>query len=126
MSTLDTRLNTRSEAFRHNAARMEASVADLREQVARVALGGDEAARTKHTARGKLLPLPFEPQLERPRRRLGDPLTRERRQLAGQAVGLRGLDVERHSSSLPAEGECSVGRPRRTAVRGPGEAHPGE
>jgi 3-methylcrotonyl-CoA carboxylase beta subunit len=56
MSTLETRLNTRSESFRHNVARMESAVADLREQVARVALGGDEAARSKHTARGKLLP----------------------------------------------------------------------
>jgi 3-methylcrotonyl-CoA carboxylase beta subunit len=56
MSTLETRLNTRSETFRHNAARMEAAVVDLREQVARAAQGGDEAARDKHTARGKLLP----------------------------------------------------------------------
>jgi 3-methylcrotonyl-CoA carboxylase beta subunit len=56
MSTLETRLNTRSESFRHNAARMEAAVADLREQVARAAKGGDEASRNKHTARGKLLP----------------------------------------------------------------------
>jgi len=35
--------------------RMRALVDDLREKVARVALGGDEAARAKHTARGKLL-----------------------------------------------------------------------
>jgi 3-methylcrotonyl-CoA carboxylase beta subunit len=56
MSTLETRLSTRSESFRHNAARMDAAVADLREQVARAAKGGDEASRNKHTARGKLLP----------------------------------------------------------------------
>ncbi|MEK0082950.1 carboxyl transferase domain-containing protein [Benzoatithermus flavus] len=56
MSILETRLNARSEPFRHNAARMQALVDDLRAQVARAALGGDEAARRKHAARGKLLP----------------------------------------------------------------------
>ena len=56
MTVLDTRLNTRSDSFRQNAAQMEAVVADLRAQVARANLGGDEAARAKHAARGKLLP----------------------------------------------------------------------
>jgi 3-methylcrotonyl-CoA carboxylase beta subunit len=56
MSILETRLNTRSEAFRQNALQMQAVVEDLRAQVARAVLGGDEAARKKHTARGKLLP----------------------------------------------------------------------
>ena len=56
MSVLQTRLNTRSDAFRANHAQMEMVVADLRAQVARTALGGDAAARAKHTARGKLLP----------------------------------------------------------------------
>ncbi len=56
MTVLDTRLNTRSDSFRQNAAQMEAVVADLRAQVARANLGGDEAARAKHVARGKLLP----------------------------------------------------------------------
>ena len=35
---------------------MRALVADLREKVAAVRLGGGETARAKHTARGKLLP----------------------------------------------------------------------
>src|SRR5262245_38430793 len=56
MTVLNTRLNTRSDAFRQNAAQMEAVVADLRAQVARVVQGGDAAARAKHVARGKLLP----------------------------------------------------------------------
>ena len=56
MTVLDTRLNTRSDGFRQNAAQMELVVADLRAQVARVVQGGDAAARAKHVARGKLLP----------------------------------------------------------------------
>jgi 3-methylcrotonyl-CoA carboxylase beta subunit len=48
-------LNPRAEEFRANEARMRALVGDLRAKVAKVALGGDESARAKHTARGKLL-----------------------------------------------------------------------
>jgi 3-methylcrotonyl-CoA carboxylase beta subunit len=39
-----------------NAAAMRALVGDLREKVARIALGGGEAARQRHLSRGKLLP----------------------------------------------------------------------
>jgi 3-methylcrotonyl-CoA carboxylase beta subunit len=46
----------RDEAFRANARAMEKLVADLRAQAARVALGGGEASRQRHLARGKLLP----------------------------------------------------------------------
>src|SRR3954469_4993914 len=56
MSVLESRLNARSDAFRHNAARMAEVVADLRAQVARAVEGGDAAARAKHVGRGKLLP----------------------------------------------------------------------
>jgi len=56
MTTLDTQLNPRSAEFQANAAAMRALVDDLQLQVARVAEGGGEAARAKHTARGKLLP----------------------------------------------------------------------
>jgi 3-methylcrotonyl-CoA carboxylase beta subunit len=49
-------LNARSTEFQSNAAAMAALVGDLRAQVARVARGGDEGARQKHLARGKLLP----------------------------------------------------------------------
>jgi len=56
MSVIKSRLATRSEEFKKNAARMRGMVADLHEKVARVSLGGDEGARAKHVARGKLLP----------------------------------------------------------------------
>ena len=56
MSVLQTQLNARSADFLANAAAMHALVDDLRAQFDRVALGGGEAARAKHTARGKLLP----------------------------------------------------------------------
>ncbi|MES2184490.1 MAG: carboxyl transferase domain-containing protein [Pseudomonadota bacterium] len=56
MSLLDTRLNARSAEFQANAAAMRLLVDALHAQVATVAEGGGEAARAKHTARGKLLP----------------------------------------------------------------------
>ena len=56
MTKLETKLNARSADFQANAAAMRALVDDLRAQFARVEAGGGEAARAKHTARGKLLP----------------------------------------------------------------------
>ena len=56
MPILETQLNVRSADFAANAAAMRGLVADLQAKVAKVALGGGEAARAKHTARGKLLP----------------------------------------------------------------------
>ena len=56
MTVLSTQLNPRSAEFAHNAAAMRSLVDDLRRQLERVAQGGGEAARAKHTARGKLLP----------------------------------------------------------------------
>ncbi|MFT3812648.1 MAG: carboxyl transferase domain-containing protein [Acidovorax sp.] len=56
MSQLGTRLNPRSAEFQANAAAMRALVDDLRARFAEVEQGGGEAARAKHTARGKLLP----------------------------------------------------------------------
>ncbi len=56
MTTIDTKLNARSADFQANAAAMRALVDDLRAQFAKVEAGGGEAARAKHTARGKLLP----------------------------------------------------------------------
>ena len=55
MPAIRSQLNPRAEEFRTNDARMRSLVEDLRAKVARVALGGDEAARAKHTGRGKLL-----------------------------------------------------------------------
>lgn len=53
---LDSKLNARSAEFQANATAMRALVDDLRDQFAKVEAGGGEAARSKHTARGKLLP----------------------------------------------------------------------
>src|SRR5437773_4013326 len=56
MAALRSKLNPRGEEFRANAERMRKLVADLREKIGLVTQGGDEGARQKHTARGKLLP----------------------------------------------------------------------
>lgn len=56
MATLDSNLNTRSEDYQANVAAMQLMVDDLKKQVAHIALGGGDAAREKHIARGKLLP----------------------------------------------------------------------
>ena len=56
MTILETRLNVRSPEFRSNAEAMRALVADLKEKVNAVGVGGGPEARAKHTARGKLLP----------------------------------------------------------------------
>jgi 3-methylcrotonyl-CoA carboxylase beta subunit len=56
MSILKSQLNRRSADFMANAAAMATVVADLYEKVEKIALGGPEAARQKHLARGKLLP----------------------------------------------------------------------
>jgi 3-methylcrotonyl-CoA carboxylase beta subunit len=53
---LESQLNPRSAEFQSNAQAMQALVDDLARQVAKAAAGGGEAARAKHTARGKLLP----------------------------------------------------------------------
>ncbi|TMH75062.1 MAG: methylcrotonoyl-CoA carboxylase [Betaproteobacteria bacterium] len=56
MPEIRCKVNPSSEEFRANAAAMAALVADLRAKVERAAQGGDEPARAKHVARGKLLP----------------------------------------------------------------------
>jgi 3-methylcrotonyl-CoA carboxylase beta subunit len=56
MPRIPTRLDTSSPAFLANVEHHRALVADLREQVAKVAEGGGAEAQKKHTARGKLLP----------------------------------------------------------------------
>ncbi len=56
MPVLETQLNPRSAEFGANATAMRALVLDLNRHLERVAQGGGEAARAKHTARGKLLP----------------------------------------------------------------------
>jgi len=56
MPIIESKLNPRSDEFRANAAALEALVADLRDKVQRLSLGGGEAARARHLSRGKLLP----------------------------------------------------------------------
>ena len=56
MSVLETKLNARSADFMANAAAMRGLVADLNAKVTQVEMGGGDAARAKHSARGKLLP----------------------------------------------------------------------
>jgi 3-methylcrotonyl-CoA carboxylase beta subunit len=56
MPILETQLNARSADFQANAAAMRTVVDDLKLQIEKATLGGGEAARAKHTGRGKLLP----------------------------------------------------------------------
>jgi 3-methylcrotonyl-CoA carboxylase beta subunit len=56
MSVLTSRVDVRSAEFKANAEKMRSQVQELRAKVAEVRLGGSEAARAKHAARGKLLP----------------------------------------------------------------------
>ena len=94
---IKSQLKTRSAEFRENAERMRALVSDLKEKVSRVTQGGDQAAREKHTGRGKMLPR------ERVNRLLdpGSPFL-EIGQLA--AWGMYSGDV--HSASII----CGIGR----------------
>ena len=56
MPALNSKLSPRSADFKANAQAMGELVADLQVQLNKIALGGGEAARAKHVARGKLLP----------------------------------------------------------------------
>jgi 3-methylcrotonyl-CoA carboxylase beta subunit len=56
MPVIESKINPRSADYTANASAMQAQVDDLHAQLAKVAQGGGEAARAKHTARGKLLP----------------------------------------------------------------------
>ena len=56
MPVLSSSLNPRSAEFAANAAAMQAVVNDLKAHLEKISQGGGQAARDKHTARGKLLP----------------------------------------------------------------------
>ncbi len=56
MPILETKLNPRAADFAANAAAMQTLVNDLQAHCEKIALGGGEDARKKHTGRGKLLP----------------------------------------------------------------------
>ncbi len=56
MSPLESKVDRTGAEFAANATAMRALVEELRARQAKSALGGGEAARAKHVARGKLLP----------------------------------------------------------------------
>jgi len=56
LNRIESKLNPRDAQFRANATAMRALVDDLNAKIAQASLGGGEAARAKHIARGKLLP----------------------------------------------------------------------
>src|SRR5262245_30826522 len=56
MTALTSQIDTRADEFRANTTAMRRLVDELRSRHAEIARGGDDAARTKHVARGKLLP----------------------------------------------------------------------
>jgi 3-methylcrotonyl-CoA carboxylase beta subunit len=56
MPVIKSNVNARSAEFRAAHTVMESLVQDLRRRVSDASLGGGEAARAKHVARGKLLP----------------------------------------------------------------------
>ena len=56
MSVLASHIDPGAREFIANKAAMESLVADLHQRIAEIRLGGDEAARERHTSRGKLLP----------------------------------------------------------------------
>ncbi len=56
MSVIKTALNTRSADFKANAEVMEKLVADLRDRITEIKMGGGERHRDRHLKRGKLLP----------------------------------------------------------------------
>jgi 3-methylcrotonyl-CoA carboxylase beta subunit len=56
MPLLESKVDRKSPEFAANSAALRALVDELRARQARTALGGGEAARARHVARGKLLP----------------------------------------------------------------------
>ena len=56
MSTLKTKLNTKSKDFQSNSEAMKALVDDLKGKMETIAQGGGQDRQDKHTSRGKLLP----------------------------------------------------------------------
>lgn len=56
MTLIKSKINTSNSEFSKNAEAMNEQVADLREKVSGIKLGGGEAYQARHVARGKLLP----------------------------------------------------------------------
>ena len=56
MTIIENQINIHSTEFKQNSKWMNSLCDELRERIATIALGGGEQARSKHLARGKLLP----------------------------------------------------------------------
>jgi len=56
MPAIQSQISPASDAFRANAKRMQALVADISDKAATVERGGPDEARERHVSRGKLLP----------------------------------------------------------------------
>ena len=56
MPKIKSQIDTTSQAYRDNASAMRALIADLEAKRAEAAMGGPEKLRSRHIARGKLLP----------------------------------------------------------------------
>ncbi len=56
MTVIESAVDSGAEAFRRNDTAMRALVAELRDKVAEIKLGGGAAVRERHLKRGKLLP----------------------------------------------------------------------
>jgi 3-methylcrotonyl-CoA carboxylase beta subunit len=56
MAVIESRIDRSDAGFRANAEHLAGLVADLKDKLHTVALGGGEKARARHTERGKLLP----------------------------------------------------------------------
>ena len=56
MAKLHSQVSASTERFQANAASMQRLIGELQEKTAKAALGGPESSRTRHAARGKLLP----------------------------------------------------------------------
>jgi 3-methylcrotonyl-CoA carboxylase beta subunit len=56
MTVIQSKVSTASQAFRDNAARMEAQIAETAAVAELHGQGGPQASRERHVGRGKLLP----------------------------------------------------------------------
>ncbi|MFT5996560.1 MAG: 3-methylcrotonyl-CoA carboxylase beta subunit, partial [Glaciecola sp.] len=56
MPIIQSKINTKSNAYIENRQHMQTQVNDLQQKIANIMLGGGEASRERHLSRGKLLP----------------------------------------------------------------------
>ena len=97
MPAITSRIDTRSDDFRSNAAALQQQVDDLRAKAAEIALGGDAKSRERHAARGKLLP----------RERIDAP-ARSRARRSSSSAARRARHVRRRGARAPASSPASA------------------